>query len=87
MAIPAIISLAKRLDILKNDNGISKNGIYEPFSYRFSNVFIDKKIGAATVCVKVRNVVDWIKLLLKKMSTHPCTCSFRFTAVHEWVER
>ena len=49
-AIPAIISLAKRLDVSKNDNGVSKNGVYEPFSYRFSNVFVDKKkIGAATV--------------------------------------
>ena len=49
MAIPAIFSLAKRLDVSKNDNGVSKNGVYEPFSYRFSNVFVDKKIGAATV--------------------------------------
>ena len=44
-----LISLAKRLDVSKNDNGVSKNSVYEPFSYRFSNVFIDKKIGAATV--------------------------------------
>ena len=47
--MPAIISLAKCLDVTKNDNGVSKNGVYEPFSYRFSNVFVDKKIGAATV--------------------------------------
>ena len=26
-----------------------KTGVYEPFSYRFSNVFVDKNIGAATV--------------------------------------
>ena len=26
-----------------------KNGVYEPFSYVFSNVFVDRKIGAATV--------------------------------------
>ena len=44
-----MISLAKRLEVLKNDNGISKNGVYEPFSYRFSNLFVDKRIGAATV--------------------------------------
>ena len=49
MAIPAIISLAQSLDVSINDNGVSRNGVYEPFSYRFSNVFVDKKIGAATV--------------------------------------
>ena len=32
----------------KNDNGVSKNGVYEPFSYRFSNVVVDKNIGTAT---------------------------------------
>ena len=55
MAIPAIISLAKRLDVSKNDNGISKNGVYEPFSYRFSKVFIDKKIDAVTVLNKLKS--------------------------------
>ena len=49
MAIIAIISLVKCLDVSKYDNGVSKNGVYEPFSYRFSNVFVDKNIGAATV--------------------------------------
>ena len=60
-AIPAIISLAKRLDVSKNDNDISKNGVYEPFSYRFSNVFVDKKIGAATVTGRARKDLKCVK--------------------------
>ena len=60
MAISAVFSLATRLDVSKNDNGVARNGVYEPFSYRFSNVFVDKKIGAATVTSIIHMLVTLV---------------------------
>ena len=41
-AIPAIISLAKRLDVSKNDTGVSKSGVYEPFSFVYQTFSLIK---------------------------------------------